>query len=232
MQRGLGHYARLSGVETICLYGPETLPHWVNKLGVPQRFEQRRDSALAPLRVYRDGSGALRRFKGEPPISAEELPQFGLLEYKWGTWDWPLIFSSEERAILEMLQDVPDRESIYEAYVLLQGLVNYVRNASSHCCVHAEASRLPGCFLRLRRARSTRGSNISISPASIAARASARYSRAASSILSTRLHCRPILMSMPDNPYYRQLRLLVHILPAVMAEKCFALLKASLGLRA
>lgn len=30
-------------------------------------------------------------------------------------------------------------------------------------------------------------------------------------------------MSMPDNPYYQQLRLLVRILPAVMAEKCFAL---------
>lgn len=30
-------------------------------------------------------------------------------------------------------------------------------------------------------------------------------------------------MNMPDNPYYQQLRLLVQILPAVMAEKCFAL---------
>ena len=30
-------------------------------------------------------------------------------------------------------------------------------------------------------------------------------------------------MSMPDNAYYQQLRLLVQILPAVMAEKCFAL---------
>lgn len=124
VQRGLGHYARLSGVETICLYGPDTLPQWVNKLGVPERFEQRRDSALAPLRVYRDSNGVLRKFEGETPVAADELPQFGLVEIKWGTWDWPLIFSSEERAILEMLQDVPERESIYEAYVLLQGRVN------------------------------------------------------------------------------------------------------------
>lgn len=124
VQRGLGHYARLSGVETICLYGPNALPHWVNKLGVPARFEQRRDATFGNLRVCRDNDGVLRRFEGETPIAAGELGSFGLMEIKWGTWDWPLIFSSEERAIIEMLQDVPERESIYEAWVLLQGLVN------------------------------------------------------------------------------------------------------------
>lgn len=124
VQRGLGHYARLSGVETICLYGPDALPHWVNKLGVPERFEQRRDATFAPLRVRRDGDGVLKNFESGTPITSDDLGRFGLIEQKWGTWDWPLIFSSEERAILEMLQDVPDRESIYEAYVLLQGRVN------------------------------------------------------------------------------------------------------------
>lgn len=124
VQRGLGHYARLGGAETICLYGPDTLPHWVNKLGVPERIEQRRDSAFGKLRVRRDNEGALRRFEGETPVAADELGSFGLMEIKWGTWDWPLIFASEERAIIEMLQYVPERESIYEAWVLLQGLVN------------------------------------------------------------------------------------------------------------
>jgi len=124
VQRGLGHYARLSGVETICLYGPETLPHWVNKLGVPERFESRRDAAFGNLRVCRDGNGVLKQYDTEAPVAPDDLGSFGLIERKWGTWDWPLISSSEERAIIEMLQDVPGRESIYEAYVLLQGLVN------------------------------------------------------------------------------------------------------------
>src|SRR6266851_5281876 len=35
VQRGLGHYARLSGAEKISLYSPGTLPLWVNKLGIP-----------------------------------------------------------------------------------------------------------------------------------------------------------------------------------------------------
>ncbi len=125
VQRGLGHYARLRGTETIQLYGPETLPHWVDKLGVAEKLEQRSDAAFAELRVHRDEKGMLRRSgKREDPIAPQALGDLGLVEIKWGTFDWPLIFSGEERAILELLQNVPERESIYEAYVLLQGLVN------------------------------------------------------------------------------------------------------------
>ena len=145
VQRGLGHYARLNGVETISLYGPDTLPHWVNKLGVPERFEQRRDAAFGNLRVCRDKDGVLRRGEGETPITVDELGNFGLMEIKWGTWDWPLIFSSEERAIIEMLQDVPERESIYEAYVLLQGRVNLRPERVSallRACTSIKAKRL------------------------------------------------------------------------------------------
>lgn len=125
VQRGLGHYARSREAETVQLFGPETLPSWVNKLGLPERFQQRSDAAFGELRVYRDEKGVLHRFgQKEEPIFAEKLPELGLVEVKWGTFDWPLIFSTEERAILELLQNVPERESIHEAYVLLQGLVN------------------------------------------------------------------------------------------------------------
>jgi len=124
VQRGLGHYAQ-QGPEAIQLYGPETLPPWVNKLGVPEKFEQRSDAAFGALRVCRDEKGLLRRFgKKEDVIAPEKLGDLGLAEIKWGTFDWPLIFSTEERAILELLQDVPDKESIYEGFVLLRGLVN------------------------------------------------------------------------------------------------------------
>jgi len=125
VQRGLGHYARLGGAETIHLHSPETLPPWINKLGVPEKFDKRRDAAFSVLRVHRDEKGVLHRFgRKEDPIAPEDLGDLGLVEIRWGTFDWPLIFSGEERAILELLQDVPERESIYDAYVLLQGLVS------------------------------------------------------------------------------------------------------------
>lgn len=145
VQRGLGHYAR-RGPETILLYGPEPLPPWVSKLAMPEKFGHRSDAAFGELRAYRDENGVLRRFgRKEQPIAPEKLGELGLVEVKWGTFDWPLIFSTEERAVLELLQDVPDRESVYEAYVLLQGLVNLRPERVSRllrACASIKAKRL------------------------------------------------------------------------------------------
>ena len=65
----------------------------------------------------------LRDFDGRP-VDARKLDEMGLREVPWGAWDWNLVHSTEERAILEVLQDVPSRESVYEADALMQGLVN------------------------------------------------------------------------------------------------------------
>jgi len=123
VQRGLGHYVQMGGKETILLYGPDVLPSWVNKLGLEERFTARPDAMLGALRARRDRHGALSDFHDQP-LGAKKLDELGLREVSWGAWDWKLLFSSEERAILELLQDVPARESVYEADVLMQGLVN------------------------------------------------------------------------------------------------------------
>jgi hypothetical protein len=122
-QRGFGHYVQMRGAQTILLYGPEVLPAWVNKLGLPEPFAVRNDAMLGSFRARRDEKGAPRDAH-DHPFSTEKLAAFGLQEVVWGAWDWRLWFSSEERAILELLQDVPARESVYEADVLMQGLVN------------------------------------------------------------------------------------------------------------
>ena len=108
---GRMHFVPLRGDETILLYGPDTLPAWVNALGLPQRFEVRPDSLFGALRVTRDATLA-------------ESDASGLVTSKWGAWDWELRYSSDERAILELLQDVPQREAVQEADVLMQGLAN------------------------------------------------------------------------------------------------------------
>jgi hypothetical protein len=123
VQRGLGHYVRMSGPETIYLYGPEVLPAWVNKLGLPERFVVRNDAMFGNLRARRNELGALVSFHDEP-LQSKQLADFGLQEMTWGAWDWRLLYSTDERAMFELLQDVPTRESVYEADVLMQGLVN------------------------------------------------------------------------------------------------------------
>ena len=123
VQRGLGHYVRMSGPETIFLYGPEGLPAWVNKLGLQERFVVRNDAMFGSLRARRNASGALVDAH-DAPLQPKQLADLGLQEMTWGAWDWRLLYSTDERAMFEVLQDVPTRESVYEADVLMQGLVN------------------------------------------------------------------------------------------------------------
>jgi hypothetical protein len=123
VQRGLGHYVRMSGPETIFLYGPEVLPAWVNKLGLQEQFVARNDAMFGSLRARRNASGALVDFH-DAPLQPKQLADLGLQEMTWGAWDWRLLYSTDERAMFEVLQDVPTRESVYEGDVLMQGLVN------------------------------------------------------------------------------------------------------------
>lgn len=70
--------------------------------------------------------GALRAMRdaNTGALVAGKLDAAGLFNEKWGAWNTPLCYSSDERAILELLQDVPTRESVHEADVLMQGMVN------------------------------------------------------------------------------------------------------------
>lgn len=123
VHHGLGHYVRMSGAETIFLYGPEALPAWVNKLDLQERFIVRNDAMFGNLRARRDAKGTPVDFHGKP-LGPGGLADFGLQQTAWGAWEWWLLYSSNERAMFELLQDVPTRESVYEADVLMQGLVN------------------------------------------------------------------------------------------------------------
>lgn len=123
VQRGLGHYVQMSGPEMIYLYGSEALPAWVNKLGLQERFVVRNDAMFRSLRARRNSEG-IAVDENNVPLRSGRLADFGLQQTTWGAWDWQLWYSSDERAIFEVLQDVPTKESVYEADVLMQGLAN------------------------------------------------------------------------------------------------------------
>ncbi|HXV79757.1 MAG TPA: type IV toxin-antitoxin system AbiEi family antitoxin domain-containing protein [Candidatus Binatia bacterium] len=126
VHRGLAHYLRLGGPEEIHLYGPSTdgLPAWTRKLEFPEKLVAHNDAMFSSLpRAYRDESGHFLD-NGGRRLPGGILQESGLSEFSWEGWDWTITYSTEERAILEILQDVPARESVYEADVLMQGLVN------------------------------------------------------------------------------------------------------------
>lgn len=115
--QGFSHYLAARGPREVHLYANQTLPRWVAQVPVS-----------APLVVHK----AKRLFKtlGEIPPSGqaagagEALQRAGLLRQPWGSTTWTLTLSTPERAVLELLDEVPNRETFHQADVLMEGLRN------------------------------------------------------------------------------------------------------------
>ncbi len=145
---GYGQYVRMSGAETVHLYGAATLPAWVGRLGLPERLAAHGDATFHGLRVFREEEGPLSDASGVR-LGDRQFAERGLQQVTWGEWDRPLLYASNERAILEMLQSVPTEESVHEADVLMQALVN-LRPAQLTGLLHACASvKVKRLFLAL-----------------------------------------------------------------------------------
>jgi hypothetical protein len=109
--QGFGHYLAATGPREVHLYGAVTPPGWLQKLKLTSRFvvhnSQRLFVAHAP----------------EALANTQPLPE-GLTRQPWGHEEWPLIMSTPERAILELLDEVPKHETFHQADVLMEGLRN------------------------------------------------------------------------------------------------------------
>lgn len=122
--QGFGHYLNATGPREIHLYGNDTLPGWVSKLQLESRFVFH-----SAKRLFNDQLVAVSLNEpGETPpgnrgLDGDPLPA-GLRREQWGHWDWPLILSSPERAILELLDEIPKRETFHQADMLMEGLPN------------------------------------------------------------------------------------------------------------
>ena len=67
--------------------------------------------------------------KGLTQLEGGKKPDTGTAQdswtiQNWGQWNWPLALSTPERAVLELLDELPKRESFHEAHVLIQSLFN------------------------------------------------------------------------------------------------------------
>ena len=102
------------------LYGPEPPPNWLSKLPGKVRFIYRNRRRLFTAEA--DQKSFMNLIKGvkAQPSRADA----GFLVQPWGQWDWGLVLSAPERAILELLDELPERESFEQADKLMEGLSN------------------------------------------------------------------------------------------------------------
>ena len=121
---GLGHYVSSAGPTEIHLYGDQRAPSWLRKLPVETSF------------VFHN---AQKLFRAEPIINVFENletvmaggqpSQLGTIHgsltwIHFGNGDWPIVISTRERALLELLDELPERETFHQADVLMEGLVS------------------------------------------------------------------------------------------------------------
>jgi Transcriptional regulator, AbiEi antitoxin, Type IV TA system/Transcriptional regulator, AbiEi antitoxin N-terminal domain len=120
--QGFAHYLSATGPREVHLYGPQRLPAWVAKLKLDSRIvfhSSRRlfDESVDP--AWRRGIES-----EDNKQVTDTLRRAGLTEQNAARKDWQLIMSLPERAVLELLNEVPEHETFHQADMLMDGLRN------------------------------------------------------------------------------------------------------------
>lgn len=119
--QGFSHYLSAT-LREVHLYGPKPLPGWVKdlKVGVSFRYHNneklfRNDPITVGLTNLALDIQHGRGLSADPVHgSTKQLP--------WGQFQWPLTVSTPERAILEMIDELPKRESFHQVDKMMEGL--------------------------------------------------------------------------------------------------------------
>ena len=120
--QGFAHYLA-QGMGEVHFYGSRPPPTWLAKLSLSLsvRFVYHNDHRLfhnppVELGVAIDPTaGSGNRLKPNP---------LHFVVQPWGQWDWPLVLSTPERAILELLDELPNHESFEQIDKLMGSLAN------------------------------------------------------------------------------------------------------------
>ena len=112
------HFLPLSNTAVLHLYSQVPLPSWLGKLELPDRFVVHKSHLFdEPLSVAKQSGVTASK-----PVPRAMALSIGLKQIAWGEYDSPLAYSTVERAILEFLDEVPKRELLSHANLLMQGL--------------------------------------------------------------------------------------------------------------
>lgn len=119
--QGFAHYLATTGPREIHLYGEQKPPGWFAKLPLETRFVFHNARRLFRQSANHRDETFSRNVTGDKGI-AGGASQGNFIQQPWGQWDWPLVMSAPERAVLELLDEVPERETFHQADVLIEGL--------------------------------------------------------------------------------------------------------------
>lgn len=125
--QGYSHFLSQEQRE-VHLYGSEPLPGWVNKLPIPTRFIFHKSTRLFRNEPITRGLTSLSWNVRTNEGRQTDRIHGGFNVLPWGQWDWPLTVSTPERALLEVLDELPKHESFHVADKLVEGLASLSPN--------------------------------------------------------------------------------------------------------
>ena len=121
--QGYAHYLAHETKE-VHLYGTKPPPAWLNKLRLDVGFLYHNSRKLfrnePPTRARANLSWDSKPGRDSATVSLDS----SITVQPWGQWDWPLTLSTPERAVLELLDELPGRESFHQVDKLIEGLSN------------------------------------------------------------------------------------------------------------
>ena len=119
---GFAHYPSSNGPREVHLYGDERAPGWLGKLPIVKPFVFHNARKLFRSEPIAAG---LKELKSSMTVDGPRLRQIhGSLTWQcFGDGDWPIMLSTPERAVLELLDELPDRETFHQVDMLIEGLV-------------------------------------------------------------------------------------------------------------
>lgn len=121
--QGFAHYLS-QDVTEVHLFGRRPPPGWLFKLPLDVRFVFHNDRKLFRGEPISRGLTSLAwNLKTGQAVGTDPI-QDGFTIQPWGQWNWPLALSTPERATLELLDELPDRESFHQVDKLMEGLSN------------------------------------------------------------------------------------------------------------
>ena len=120
---GFAHYLSRTRKE-VHLYGSKRPSNWLHKLPLDVRFVYHNDRKLFRSELVTHCLGSLNKdFKRGERVTTDSMSG-SLIAQSWGQWDWALTLSTPERAVLELLDELPGRESFHQVDKLFEGLAN------------------------------------------------------------------------------------------------------------
>lgn len=144
---GFAHYLSSEGPREVHLYGEERSPGWLGKLPIVTPFVFHNARKLFRAEPIAAGLERLRSSMAVDGPSHRAQIHGSLTRQYFGDGDWPIMLSTPERAVLELLDELPGGETFHQVDMLMAGLAGLSPKRTSRLLGECRSVKVKRLFL-------------------------------------------------------------------------------------